>query len=285
MEIIRHTWWQIGPHWKVLHPELEAQRRIIFPRDGACTERQRWGEILWFSGVLIVRFSLCKINPQFVVFANFHIVNISNVIDFKMPRMNNLLEKLMRISMFLQLVWGGFSTLLMLLPALLPKFPSLKPGEEAAWEMHKTFTEPGPSSTEITMLWSKECQSHFILCECCPWNSPFYSTWAQHKNTLLCFLASGSIENIQRKVTIREKLCMRIISVRIQGSENVGSSDFFFLFFLTTVTTKVEFHFYALRKKLRFYSYSGCLRVLHMDCQDAHDLCTVGKAFQILLNL
>ena len=133
---------------------------------------------------------------------------------------------------------------------------------------------------EITMLWSKECQSHFILCECCPWNSPFCSTCAQQK-TLLCFLASVSTENIQLKVTIREKLYMRIISVRIhQGSENVGSSDFFF-FPLTTVTAKVEFHFYALRKIFRFYSYRGCLMVLQVDCQDAHDLCTVGKAFQI----
>ena len=54
-----------------------------------------------------------------------------------------------------------------------------------------------------------------------------------------------------------------------------------FFFFLTTVTAKVEFHFYALRKILRFYSYRGCLMALHMDCQDAHDLCAVGKAFQI----
>lgn len=103
MEIIQHPWWETGPHWEVLNPELEAQRRIIFTRDSTCTERQRGVEILWFS-VLLIRFSLCKINPQFAVFANFHIVNISNVTDFKMPRMNSLLEKLMRISIFSQLV-------------------------------------------------------------------------------------------------------------------------------------------------------------------------------------
>lgn len=71
---------------------------------------------------------------------------------------------------------------------------------------------------------------------------------------LLCFLAAGSTENIQITINFRGKLWARILSIRIHpGPDCVGSSDFFF--FLTTVTAKVEFHFYALRKTLRFYSY------------------------------
>ena len=36
--------------------------------------------------------------PQFIVFVNFFGVNTSNMADFKVPRINNLLEKLMSIS-------------------------------------------------------------------------------------------------------------------------------------------------------------------------------------------
>jgi len=82
VEIIRHTWWEIGPHWKVLHPELEAQRRIIFPRNSACTERPRWGEIFWFSGVLIVRFSTAvpMMVESILLFFNFS--SVSDIRNF-----------------------------------------------------------------------------------------------------------------------------------------------------------------------------------------------------------
>lgn len=36
--------------------------------------------------------------PQFIVFVNFYGVNTSNMADFEVPRINNLLEKLMSIS-------------------------------------------------------------------------------------------------------------------------------------------------------------------------------------------
>lgn len=68
------------------------------------------------------------------------------------------------------------------------------------------------------------------------------------------------------------------MSIRIrQSAKSAGSSDFF----LTNATAEVEFQFYALRKTLRFYSSRGCLMVLHMERQDVHDLCTVGKAFPV----
>ena len=132
-------------------------------------------------------------------------------------------------NLFLQSVSSGFSTLLELLPALLPALPSLKRGEEAAWKKCiKHSRNPDTAFTEITMLCSKECYSHFILCEFCPWNSPFCSTCAQHKKHFYVFWMQDPLENIQIKVNFRGKLCTRIISIRIhQGSESVGSKWFF----------------------------------------------------------
>lgn len=33
VEIILHTWWKTMPHWQVLHPDLEPQRRTVPARD------------------------------------------------------------------------------------------------------------------------------------------------------------------------------------------------------------------------------------------------------------
>lgn len=90
VEIIQHTWWEIEPHWEVLHPVSWRHRGESSSLEAVPVQRDRRdGEKSSGSvGVLIIRFSFCKINPlQFVVFANFHIVDISNVIDFKMPTM------------------------------------------------------------------------------------------------------------------------------------------------------------------------------------------------------
>lgn len=126
------------------HPDLGEQEIPTPPKDG---KNKRAGASRWQTETIpntwwetepVWKVLPLQKYPQFVVFVHFSGVNTSNMLDFKVPRINKLLENLRSISQS-SLASRYFSS---------PFYQSCPPwsqGEKGAWGTYKTLVKPGHS--------------------------------------------------------------------------------------------------------------------------------------------